>query len=466
MLYRYGEVFRTLMVVADVLLVAAAWLGAYAIRFHTGLPIPLGVPPFQPYVEALAVLLPVWVLLFRAYGLYEPQRTGSLLSESASVLRVAAIGVFLLVTLSFFVRNYFYSRGVVGMFSILAPTAVISYRLSIRLCLRALRRRGYNLRFVLVVGGGRLAEQVIDRIRSHPEAGLRIRGVLAPGRGRRLINKVPCLGGYEELKGLLHNESERIDQVIVALPREASDQLEKILFDLDDETVNLNLVPDLLHITTLYSSVENLDGLPVINLRETPLVGWSAIGKRIFDVIASGAALLIASPIMALIALGIRLETPGPVIFVQERMGIDGRVFRMFKFRTMIHNAEEISGPVWTGPEDPRRTRFGAFLRRFSFDELPQLWNVLRGDMSLVGPRPERPVFIEEFRREIPGYMLRHKVKAGLTGWAQIHGLRGQTSLHDRVEHDLYYIRNWSMALDLQILFMTLWRGITHSKGY
>jgi Undecaprenyl-phosphate glucose phosphotransferase len=466
MLYRYSEVFRTLLGVADLAVVACAWLAAYAIRFHTDLPVPLGVPPVGPYVDALAVVLPAWFLLFRANGLYEPQRTGSLLSETRKVFRVTAIGVLFLVTLSFFVRNYFYSRGVVAIFSVLAPSSLVAFRMTGRLCLRALRRRGYNLRFVLVIGGGELAEQVIARIKSHPEAGLRIRGVLAPGPGRRPIRGVPRLGGYEELKRLVRNETQRIDQVIIALPREATDQLEKILVDLDDETVNLNFVPDLLHVTMLYSSVENLDGLPVINLRETPLVGWSAIGKRIFDVVSSSLALLIAGPVMALIALGIRLETRGAVIFVQERMGIDGRVFRMFKFRTMIHNAEEISGPVWTEPNDPRRTRFGMFLRRFSFDELPQLWNVLRGDMSLVGPRPERPFFIENFRREIPGYMLRHKVKAGLTGWAQIHGLRGSTSMHDRVEHDLYYIRNWSMSLDMQILVMTLWRGISHSKGY
>jgi exopolysaccharide biosynthesis polyprenyl glycosylphosphotransferase len=217
---------------------------------------------------------------------------------------------------------------------------------------------------------------------------------------------------------------------------------------------------------TLQSSVEEIDGLPVICLRESPLVGWAAVQKRAFDVAVSGLALLLGAPFLLAIALAVRLTSGSPVLYAQERMGLDGRLFRMLKFRTMVHGAEQDSGPVWTVEDDPRRTRLGAFLRRTSLDELPQLWNVLRGDMSLVGPRPERPVFIEQFRREVPGYMLRHKVKAGCTGWAQVHGWRGNTSLHERVEHDLYYIQNWSLGLDLRILLMTLWRGVLHRNAY
>jgi exopolysaccharide biosynthesis polyprenyl glycosylphosphotransferase len=204
--------------------------------------------------------------------------------------------------------------------------------------------------------------------------------------------------------------------------------------------------------------VEDFDGLPVINLRESPLVGWAAIQKRAFDVGVSALLIALAAPVMGVIALAIRLSSGAPVLYRQERMGLDGHVFRMLKFRTMVHDAERDTGPVWARRDDPRETRIGSFLRRTSLDELPQLWNVLSGDMSLVGPRPERPVFIEQFRREVPGYMLRHKVKAGLTGWAQVHRWRGDTSLHERIEHDLYYIRNWSFGLDIRILLMTLWR--------
>jgi len=306
--------------------------------------------------------------------------------------------------------------------------------------------------------------QCVASLRARPEVGLRVIGVLADKPVRSFEPGVPVLGGYAQLKSVLREH--RIDQVVVALPREDTALLEKVLADLDDEFVSVRIVPDLLHVMTLQSSVEEIDGLPVICLRESPLVGWAAVQKRAFDVVVSGLALLLGAPFLLAIALAVRLTSGSPVLYGQERMGLDGRLFRMLKFRTMVHGAERESGPVWTVEDDPRRTRLGAFLRRTSLDELPQLWNVLRGDMSLVGPRPERPVFIEQFRREVPGYMLRHKVKAGCTGWAQVHGWRGNTSLHERVEHDLYYIQNWSLGLDLRILLMTLWRGVLHRNAY
>lgn len=467
MLYRYSEVFRTLIGLADMSLVAACWLAAYGLRFHAGLPVARGVPDLTLYVQALVLILPVWLVLFQTHGLYEPKRTGSLLREAGTILRVTAIGVVTLVAINFFVGGYFYSRGVVGLFSVLAPASVIALRIAVRSGLRVLRRKGYNLRFILVVGGGPLAAEVIDRIQGQPGTGLRVRGVLAEGgRSGDVLRGIPVVGNYSALKALVRNPRERVDQVILALGRDETDALEKILAELDDEVVNVNLVPDLLHVMTLRSSVENLDGMPVINLRETPLVGWAAIGKRVFDCVVGTTALVVVSPLMALIGTAIWLTDGRPLLFSQERMGLDGRVFRMFKFRSMVDRAEVDSGPVWTEKDDPRRTRLGRLLRRFSLDELPQLWNVIRGDMSLVGPRPERPVFIEQFRGEIPGYMLRHKVKAGMTGWAQVHGWRGSTSLHQRIEHDLYYIQNWSIGLDVRIMIRTLWGGIFNSNAY
>jgi exopolysaccharide biosynthesis polyprenyl glycosylphosphotransferase len=216
-------------------------------------------------------------------------------------------------------------------------------------------------------------------------------------------------------------------------------------------------------VLTLRSSVEDLDGLPTINLRDTPLVGWAAVQKRAVDVAVTLPLMLVLSPLLAVLALAVRVSTGSPIFYRQQRMGLDGRVFDMIKFRTMRDDAEAETGPVWTSEDDPRRTRVGSFLRATNMDELPQIWNVLRGDMSLVGPRPERPVFIERFKREVPGYMLRHKVKAGLTGWAQVHGWRGDTSLHERIEHDIYYIQNWSPGLDVRIMLMTLWRGFRNA---
>ncbi len=467
MLYRYSEVFRTSLLLADMWLVASSWLAAYYIRFHTVFPAPLGVPEFQAYLPPLLVILPLWVGLFRARGLYEPQRMGTLPRELSGVLRATTAGVVVLVAISFFLRSYFYSRGVVALFYAFSMLSVLGFRLSGRLWLRGLRKRGYNLRFVIVVGAGRLAEEVIDRLHAHPEVGLRARGVLSESGsppGRRLRG-VPILGDYSQIKSILHRPEERIDQVVIALPRDEGNQLEKVLADLDDEMVTVRLVPDLLHVMTLRSSVEDLDGLPMISLRQSPLIGWSAVQKRTFDVVVASLGLALASPVLALLSLLTWVTSGRPILYAQQRMGLDGHVFRMYKFRTMIEGAERETGPIWARPEDPRRTRLGALLRRLSLDELPQLLNVIRGDMSLVGPRPERPVFIEQFRREIPGYMLRHKVKAGVTGWAQVRGLRGNTSLHARIEHDIHYIQNWSLRLDMRILWMTLWRTWFHRNA-
>ena len=466
MLSRHSEVLRTLLLLADLSLVAAAWLMAYALRFSGWMDAPLGVPGFRPYASLLALILPLWFFLFRARGLYEAQRTGSMFREAGQILGATAVGVGVLVIATFFFRSYFYSRGVILIFFALSAASVIACRIVVRILLRAARRRGYNLRYALVVGGGALAEQVIERVHAHREAGVRVVGALSddPSLAGRSLGGVPVLAGTDRVKAVLQRHP--VHQVLIALPKDEAHRLEKILADLDDEMVSVRLVPDLLHVLTLRSSVEDLDGLPMINLRESPLVGWAAVAKRAVDVVVSALALLFASPILGGLALAVRASMGRPVLYTQERMGLDGRVFRMLKFRTMLSGAEEETGPVWTVQDDPRRTRLGAFLRSKSLDELPQLWNVLRGDMSLVGPRPERPVFIEQFRREIPGYMLRHKVKAGLTGWAQVHGWRGNTSLNERVEHDIYYIQNWSLGLDLRILLMTIWRGIVHRNAY
>lgn len=461
MLYRYSEVFRTLLGVADAGLVAGAWIAAWWICFESAWLSGVGSgTDLGSHASLLLAIVPLSILLFRGRGLYQPQRTGSLLHEAGGVIQATAMGVVLLVALTFLAGSPLQSRAVVAVFSVLAPVGVIGFRMAGRLGLRSLRRRGFNLRHILVVGSGRLAEEIIQRIHGHPEAGLRVLGVVADvGRGgRTTVAGIPILGGVSQLKEALH-AGDRVDQVIIALPQSEVHSLEKILADLDDEIASVKLVPDLQHVMTLRSSVESLDGLPIIGLRESPMVGWAAVKKRLFDL---GACTLLAVPALLVglvVAAGVGLSGGRPIFFSQDRTGLDGRVFRIFKFRSMRANAERDTGPVWAGKRDPRRTRIGAWLRRTNLDELPQLWNVIRGDMSVVGPRPERPVFIEEFRREIPGYMLRHKAKAGLTGWAQVHGWRGDTSLHERVEHDLYYIQNWSIGLDVRIILMTLFRG-------
>jgi Undecaprenyl-phosphate glucose phosphotransferase len=460
MLYRYSEVFRTLMATVDGGLIALAWLSAYWLRFETGLPAPLGIPAADPYLYALGVIVPLYLVLFRSHGLYEARRMDSPLGEAATVIRATAIGVLLLAAMTFFARNYSYSRGVFGLFAVLAPALVIMLRSGVRHALRQARRRGLNLRYVLLIGSGPLAETVVSRVVGRPDAGLRMVGVVADGAIGGAVAGAPVIGGYADLKRILREQ--RVDQVIVALSRHESERFEKLAAELSDEVVNVKVVPDLMHGFSLRSTVESLDGIPVIGLQETALFGWAALGKRVFDLLGSALLLLGLSPLLGAIAAGVWATSGRPILYRQSRMGHDGRVFDMFKFRSMQNDAEA-SGPGWTRKGDPRRTRFGRWLRARSFDELPQLINVLRGEMSLVGPRPERPAYIEEFRREIPGYMLRHKVRAGMTGWAQVHGWRGDTSINERVEHDLYYIQKWSFWLDLRILLMTL---LTSGRGY
>lgn len=463
MLYRYSEIFRTLLGVADLVIIASAWLGAYVLRFNLGLAVPLGVPPAIEYVYPLAVILPVFLGLFRSHGLYEARRMDSPLGEVSAVVRATAMAVLLLSALSFFARSYYYSRLAIAFFAVLAPVGVIGLRSTIRFGLRHVRRRGFNLRFVLVVGSGPLAESVVDRIHGRPDAGVRLIGVVANGALGDSVEGAPVIGGTSDLKSIL-SES-RVDQVIIALSRHESELFEKVVAELEDELVNVKIVPDLLHGYSLRSSVESLDGIPVIGLQETALFGWSALAKRSFDLVAAATALVVLAPVLGAIALAIRASSGSPILYRQTRMGHDGHVFEMLKFRSMRKDAEA-AGLGWTRARDPRRTRFGRWLRKRNLDELPQLINVVKGDMSLVGPRPERPVYIEEFRREVPGYMLRHKVRAGMTGWAQVHGWRGDTSIHERVEHDLYYIQQWSFWLDMRILFMTLFRREKNVAAY
>ncbi len=313
------------------------------------------------------------------------------------------------------------------------------------------------------MGGGELARTVIRCLRQRPDVGIQVLGVVGDEKDAADLG-ARRLGGYGDLRAILDQGS--VDHVILALPHEDYVRLGMILDEVGDEPVTIHFVPDLLRFASLRGGVEEFQGLPFIHLRESPLYGWNLVLKRGFDLACGSLALLLAAPAMLLIAVAIKLTSGGPVLYRQERMGLDGRRFWMLKFRTMDADAEAETGPVWAAPEDPRRTWLGAFLRSSSLDELPQLFNVLKGEMSLVGPRPERPVFVEQFRRRIPGYMLRHKVKSGITGWAQVNGWRGNTSLGKRIEYDLYYIERWSLAFDLRILSLTLWNGFRNRNAY
>jgi Undecaprenyl-phosphate glucose phosphotransferase len=371
----------------------------------------------------------------------------------------------ILVAATFFLKPFEFSRVVILYFWIVSILSVSLIRGSFREVLRFMRRRGYNLRHILIVGEGALAHKVVERIRARPELGLRIVGLLVgdPRMVGKELEGLKALGTYEQAGAIV--EDLPIDRVFVAIPLEAYGRMEGILRSLEDGIADINVVPDLYQYMTLRGGVEEFDGLPLVSLQDSPTYGWSLVGKRVMDIVLASAALLITWPFLLLFSAIIKLTSPGPVLYRQERMGLDGRVFQMLKFRSMQADAEGDTGPVWAMRGDERRTTIGTLLRHTSLDELPQLLNVLKGEMSLVGPRPERPVFIEEFRKQVPRYMLRHKVKAGITGWAQVNGWRGDTSIEKRIECDLFYIENWSLFFDLRILWLSLWRGFIHKNA-
>jgi Undecaprenyl-phosphate glucose phosphotransferase len=453
------------MLAGDLGLVAACWLLSYVTRFYVlGPPLVHGdVPPVGPYLLMLAPILVVWGLAFRAFDLYRPRRIGSHLSEAADIAKASSLGALVLVAvMTFFFRSYDYSRVVIVYFWLSSIGVVWFSRAAFREALRFARRRGYNLRYAVVVGSGELAAAVVERIRSRPDVGIQVLGVV--GDAKEEVRDVPWLGGYADLRAVL--DSRPVDHVVLALSHEDQARLGGLLDAVGDEPVTIHVVPDLFRFASLRGGVEEFEGMPFIHLRESPLHGWSRVAKRVFDIVFSLAVLIGLSPVLALLAAGVKLTSRGPVLYRQERMGLDGQRFRMLKFRTMRADAEAETGPVWASADDPRRLPFGAFLRRFSLDELPQFVNVLRGEMSVVGPRPERPVFVERFRQTVPGYMLRHKVKAGVTGWAQVNGLRGNTSLEKRIQYDLEYIERWSLGLDLKIIALTMARILTERNAY
>jgi len=462
---KHSEVLRGSLALLDMGLVAGAWLAATWLRFSSGwLPAPTLRYDLSFYPWLLLGILPIWHILLRWRGLYDGHRVHSLVSEMRRLVEVSVLGTVMLASLTFFGRQDWVSRLTVAVFAPLAGTLLIGARVALRLALRSLRRRGRFAQTVLIVGTGTLAREIHARLARHPELGFRVRGFLGPSPAGLGADGAPWLGGYDALHDLVSREE--IDQVVLALDRSDPENPMKLLRELHDTTAAVRFVPDLLGIDTVQGGIEDFDGLPMIRLIESPLLGWNAVLKRGFDVAFSAAALTLGAPLYAAIALAVKLSSPGPVFYRQERMGLDGQLFPMWKFRTMVADAEKETGAVWAVANDARRTRLGAFLRRTNLDEIPQFWNILRGEMSVVGPRPERPEFIREFRAGLPGYMLRHKVKGGLTGWAQVNGCRGNTSIEKRLEFDMAYLRHWSLTLDVRIILLTLTRSFNDPNAY
>jgi len=443
-----------------------AWMLAYELRFRwLSWPAPLGVPPLSLYLWFGVVATLVALLVLRTFHIYRSARTARLGPELYAVTKGVVVTAAVAALASFFARGEL-ARSVLLLFAVLAWLGLCASRIAIRVVLRELRRRGRNLRHVVVVGSGELAAALLRKIAAHRDFGFAVEGLVAadPSDVGKVVEGVPVVGTAYELKSIV--EEKRAELVYLALGRSEYRAEEEALHQLADSTAAVRMVPDLARAFTLNASVEDFDGLPVVLVTESPDLGWNAVMKRAFDLVCSGLGLVVLSPLMLAVALWVRIDSEGPVLYAQERVGLSGRRFRMLKFRTMRLDAESEDSPGWTTPGDPRRTGAGAVLRRLSLDELPQLWNVLLGQMSLVGPRPERPVYVEQFRASIPRYMLRHHVKAGITGWAQVNGLRGDTPLDRRIEYDLYYIRNWSLLFDVRIILLTLLRVLRDASAH
>ncbi|HIA13337.1 MAG TPA: undecaprenyl-phosphate glucose phosphotransferase [Nitrospirales bacterium] len=467
MLKRHANFFKSLLFILDLVTITVAWIGAYLLRFEVQFfPVTKGVPALSDYFLLLIPIYVIWVFSFRWFDLYRPRRISSRLSEVWDMVKANTVSVLALAAFSFFIRDTEFSRLVFAYFWALNITLLCLLRWTYREVLRFLRRRNYNLRYVLVIGAGGLAKEVISRFKHHPELGMNVVGCLTrrPEKVGRSVEGTEIIGTYNMLSNILAQRT--IDQVFLALPSDAQNEINAIMEVLSDYPVDIRVVPDVSQYMLLRSEAEMFDGLPILTLQASPLYGWSRVIKRVMDIGLSALILVVASPLMFTIAIAIRWTSPGPIFYRQVRMGLDGTSFSMLKFRSMRVDAERKTGAVWTTAEDDRRTAIGKLLRQTSLDELPQCFTVLKGDMSLVGPRPERPELIEQCRAGIPTYILRQKMKAGMTGWAQVHGWRGQTSLQKRVEHDLYYIEHWTPWLDIKILGMTLVRGFIDKNAY
>ncbi len=468
MLKKHGQLFLTLITLFDSLVIFFSWVAAFYVHFKTS----LGPPPRHATPEIdiyLFALIPVWIvfmLSIRICRLYQPLRGKPLSTEIFKIIQVTSLSIITLAALTFFYREESFSRFVAVYFFVFVTASMAASHLLVRLFLAKIRSLGLNVRHILIVGTGDLAQSVADKISLHSEYGFNIVGFVTddPKKINGDINGIRIIGSFSEIPVVINKYG--IDQLFIALPLSEHDVMETVLDCLGEETVDIKVVPDLLKFMNFQSGVEDLDGLPIVNLTESPLHGWNLVVKRFSDILFSSIFIFVSSPLLIFLGIIIKLESVGPVIYRQTRVGLDGNVFEMLKFRSMRIGAEEETGPIWASKGDDRRTRLGTFLRKTSMDELPQLFNVLLGDMSLVGPRPERQVFVDEFKKTIPKYMLRLKMKAGLTGWAQVNGWRGNTSLEKRIEFDIYYIKNWSLVLDIKIIVLTFWKGFVNPNAY
>ena len=462
-----------LHVLLDALVIAAAYVFSWFITLKSGLfgaDPEAGILPTWFYMRVLVVIIPVYLLLYTVFHLFTPKRVQGRRQEFANICKANIIGLFLFGTILYLGRKNPYLREfsarLMAGFFLTNITAETLERNLIRTVLRSMRAKGYNQKHIILVGYSRAAEGYIDRVLANPEWGYRVRGILDDHKPWGYDYRgIKVIGTMKDLKPIL--DMNRLDEIAITLSLKEYGGLEQIVAVCEKSDVHTKFIPDYNKVIPTKPYTEDLQGLPVIHIRRVPLNDpLNAAMKRAIDIFGAIVALILFSPIMLLTAILIKLTSPGPLIYCQERVGLHNRPFKMYKFRSMEVQAPEKEKSEWTTKRDPRVTPIGRVIRKTSIDEMPQLFNVLFGSMSLVGPRPERPYFVERFKEEIPRYMIKHQVRPGMTGWAQVNGYRGDTSITKRIEHDLYYIENWTLGFDFKILFLTFFKGFINKNAY
>ncbi len=459
---RADFVIPLLLVLLDAVAIEAAFLASYALRFHSRLFDALGflqenAPPIHGYVLGSLVVIVVWLMLFNSRHMYGARRNVTLADELLNTVRVVSLGMLIVMSAAFFYRDFSYSRVVFGLLWGTAIVFIFAGRVCVRVYERSLYRRGRHLQSAVIFGNNRIAGETYQRLNHHASFGIAIAGYFAdvPAEHSEPLSEAPYLGTLQAAPAFIREH--RIRLGFIALQFHEHDDFLDLVSGCEGVNIEFMMVPDMLGVLTSQVKVRELEGIPFLRIKGIPLTAWGRVTKRLFDIAVSGLTLLLLSPLLLVVAAAIKMDSRGSVLFRQQRVGLDGRPFTMYKFRSMREGSEKFDVQAGLGVRhDPRRTRIGKLLRSTSLDELPQLLNVLKGEMSLVGPRPERSSFVQEFGAVVPKYLDRHRVKTGVTGWAQVNGLRGDTSIEERVKYDLYYIENWSLAFDIKILLRTI----------
>lgn len=458
-----------LHVIIDALIITGSYILAWWIKFET----PLGnvktgdfYLPMETYFGAIPYIVAAYLIIYRFCKLYTAKRGSGPGGELLRIMEANVLGAVGMTSVLFIIWQQHFSRSMIAMFVCFNIVLTAAFRLSLRGALMIARRRGYNIKHVLLVGYSRAAEEYIDRVKSNPQWGYVVHAILDDVTPRGTLYKgIKVVGRIDNLEIILPEN--KLDEIAITLPLSQYSRLEDIVTQCEKSGVHTKFIPDYNSIIPSRPYTEDLMGLPVINIRHVPLTRMSNRAvKRSVDIAGALVGLILSSPFMLIIAILVKATSEGPVIFAQERVGRHNKPFRMYKFRSMRRVEGETDGAGWTVENDPRVTKVGRFIRRTSLDELPQLFNILRGDMSLVGPRPEQTKYVEEFKEKIPRYMIKHQVRPGLTGWAQVNGLRGDTSIEKRIDYDLYYIENWTLGFDIRILFLTIFKGFVNKNAY